>query len=160
MQITKNSVASIEYELTNDDGEVIDTSKDREPLAYLHGAGNIVPGLESELEGKTTGDAFKVRITPQDGYGERMEEMVQDVPRSQFPPDADIKSGMQFQAQGPGGIQIVTVVGVEGDQVKLDANHPLAGMHLSFDVKVTDVREATPEELEHGHVHGPGGHSH
>ena len=160
MQITKNAVALIEYELTDDAGEVIDTSKGGEPLAYLHGAGNIVPGLESELEGKASGDEFKVRITPENGYGDRHDEMVQDVPRTQFPEDTEVKPGMQFQAQGPQGVQIVTIVGVEGDTVKLDANHPLAGVHLSFEIKVVEVREATAEELEHGHVHGAGGHHH
>jgi len=161
MQITKNAVATIEYELTDDAGEVVDSSKGSDPLAYLHGAGNIIPGLESELEGKTIGDAFKVRISPEDGYGPRRDEMVQDVPREQFPDDAEIQPGMQFQAQGPsGGVHVVTVVGVQGDQVKLDANHPLAGVHLNFDVKIVEVREATAEELEHGHVHGPGGHDH
>lgn len=160
MQITKNAVALIEYELTNDEGEVIDTSKEGGPIAYLHGVGNLVPGLESELEGKGTGDEFKVRINPEDGYGERSDEMIQDVPRTQFPPEADVKPGLQFQAQGPGGDRIVTIVEVEGDTVKLDANHPLAGMHLSFEVKVVEVREATTEELEHGHVHGVGGHQH
>ena len=86
--------------------------------------------------------------------------MVQDVPRSQFPEDADVQPGMQFQAQVPGGVQVVTVVAVEGDTIKLDGNHPLAGVHLNFDVTVVEVRDATPEELEHGHVHGPGGHAH
>ena len=160
MEITKNAVASFEYELTNDEGEVLDTSKGREPMAYLHGAGNIIPGLEAELEGKTTGDSFKVRIEPENAYGVRNDEMVQKVPRASFPPDADIAPGMQFQAQGPQGIQIVAVVGVDDQEVTIDANHPLAGMALSFDVKVTDVRTATEEELQHGHVHGPGGHQH
>jgi len=160
MQITKNAVALIEYELTNDEGEVIDTSKEGGPIAYLHGVGNLVPGLEAELEGKGSGAKFKVRISPEDGYGERSDEMVQDVPRTQFPPDADIKPGMQFQAQGPGGDRIVTIVEVEAETVKLDANHPLAGMHLCFEVDVKEVREATAEELEHGHVHGVGGHQH
>jgi len=160
MQITKNLVASIDYELTDDSGEVIDTSKGRPPLAYLHGAGNLIPGLESELEGKGSGDSFKIRIAPEDAYGVRHEEMVQDVPRTQFPPDADIQPGMQFQAQGPQGAQIVTVVAIEDETVKLDGNHPLAGVSLNFDVTIIEVRDATAEELEHGHVHGPGGHEH
>lgn len=161
MQIKKNVVGSIEYELTDDAGEVIDTSMGRAPLSYLHGAGNIIPGLEAELEGRSSGDAFQVRIAPEDAYGQRDERMVQDVPRSQFPDGAEVQPGMQFQAQAPGGaIQIVTVVGVEDETVKLDGNHPLAGVSLNFDVKVVEVREATEEELEHGHVHGPGGHAH
>ena len=160
MQIAKNAVALIQYELTDDAGEVIDTSKGGEPLAYLHGAGNLIPGLEKELEGKGGGDAFKVRIAPEDAYGERHDEMIQEAPRSQFPEDADIQPGMQFQAQGPEGSMVVTVVAVEDETVKLDGNHPLAGVHLTFDVTVVEVREATPEELEHSHVHGPGGHDH
>lgn len=160
MQITQNAVASFEYELTNDDGEVLDTSKGREPLVYLHGAGNIIPGLEAELEGKGVGDSFKVRIDAANAYGERNEEMVQAVPRSSFPQEADIVVGMQFQAQGPAGAQVVSVVGVADEEITIDANHPLAGLALSFDVKITDVRDATEEELAHGHVHGPGGHHH
>ena len=160
MQITKHAVASIDYELTNDAGEVIDSSKGASPLSYLHGVGNLIPGLESELEGKGSGDSFKVRIAPDDAYGTRHEEMVQDVPRSQFPEGADIQPGMQFQAEGPQGAQVVVVVAVEGDMVTLDGNHPLAGEHLTFDVTVVDVRDATPEEVEHGHVHGAGGHHH
>jgi FKBP-type peptidyl-prolyl cis-trans isomerase SlyD len=160
MQIKKDAVALIEYELTDDAGEVIDSSKGKAPLAYVHGTGNIIPGLESELEGKGSGDAFKVHIEPENAYGVRHDEMVQEVPRAQFPEDADLQPGMQFQAQTPTGTQVVTVVGIEGDEVKLDGNHPLAGVALNFDVTVVEVREATAEELEHGHVHGPGGHDH
>ena len=160
MQIAAETVASIEYELTDDAGEVIDTSKGGEPLAYLHGAGNLIPGLEAELEGKSSGDAFQVRVAPEDAYGERHEGMVQSVPRSEFPEDAEIQVGAQFHATTPSGDHIVTVVAVEGDAVTLDGNHPLAGKHLTFDVQVVEVRAATPEELEHGHVHGPGGHAH
>lgn len=160
MQISKNLVATIEYELTDDGGEVIDTSKGGPPLAYLHGAGNLIPGLEAELEGKGSGDSFKVRIDPENAYGPRHDELVQGVPRSQFPEEADIQPGMQFQAQVPEGVQIVTVVGIEGENVMLDGNHPLAGVHLNFEVTIVEVREATAEELEHGHVHGAGGHEH
>lgn len=160
MQITKNSVASIEYELKDDDGVVIDTSEGGEPLTYLHGVGNLIPGLEAELEGKGSGDAVRVRIEPNNAYGERHDERVHDVPRSELPEGIEIEPGTQLQAQGPDGIQVVTVIGVEGDTVKMDGNHPLAGVHLNFDVRVVDVREATAEELEHGHVHGPGGHEH
>lgn len=160
MQISKNAVATIEYELTDDDGQVIDSSKGGAPLAYIHGAGNLIPGLEAELEGKTSGDSLKVRIAPENAYGERSDELVQPVPRAQFPPEADVKPGMQFQAQSEAGVQVVTVVDVKDDTVMLDANHPLAGVALSFDVTVVEVREATSEELEHGHVHGAGGHEH
>jgi len=160
MQISKNAVATIEYELTDDDGQVIDSSKGGAPLAYIHGVGNLIPGLEAELEGKTSGDSLKVRIAPEQGYGERNDQLVQPVPRTQFPPEADVKPGMQFQAQSEAGMQVVTVVEVKDDTVTLDANHPLAGVALSFDVTVVEVREATSEELEHGHVHGAGGHEH
>ena len=160
MQITKHNVASIEYTLTDDGGTVIDTSEGRGPLTYLHGAGNLIPGLEADLEGKSAGDAFKSRIEPANGYGERNDAMIQDVPRSQLPPEVDVQVGMQFQAQGPGGVQVVTVVGVEGDTVKMDGNHPLAGVTLNFDVTVVEVREATAEEIEHGHPHGPDGNDH
>jgi FKBP-type peptidyl-prolyl cis-trans isomerase SlyD len=160
VQIQKHLVASIEYTLTDDGGQVIDTSEGRGPLTYLHGAGNLIPGLESDLEGKGVGDEFKTRIEPADAYGERNDAMVQDVPRDQLPGDMEIQVGMQFQAQGPGGMQVVTVAGIEGDTVKMDGNHPLAGVTLNFDVKIVDIREATAEEKEHGHVHGEGGHQH
>ncbi len=160
MKITKNVVASISYELTDDAGTVLDSSKGQAPLAYLHGNQNLIPGLENELEGKGSGDAFKVRIEPENAYGVRDDEMVQDVAREQFPSDVDIQPGMQFQAQTPAGMQVVTVVGVKDETVTLDGNHPLAGVALNFDVEVVEVREATSEELEHGHVHGPGGHHH
>ncbi len=160
MQISQDVVASIHYTLKDDSGEVIDASQEETPLPYLHGHGNLIPGLEGELEGKATGDKLQVRIEPKNAYGNRDENMVQDVPRDQLPQDVDIEPGMQFQAQGEGGVQVVTVVRVEADQVRLDANHPLAGVHLNFDVEVAEVREASAEELEHGHVHGPGGHHH
>ncbi len=160
MEIAKNTVALIEYTLTDDSGEVLDTSKDRGPLGYVHGVGSLIPGLETELEGKTGGDAFKVRIEPEKAYGERVDEMVQAVPRTEMPPEADITLGMQFQAQTPSGAHVVTVVEMDDDTVTLDANHPLAGVSLNFDVKIVEVRPATEEEIEHGHPHGPGGHEH
>lgn len=160
MQITKNTVASFEYTLKDDSGSVIDTSKGRAPLAYVHGAGSLIPGLEDELEGKQDGDSFQVRIPPERAYGERDERMVQDVPRAELPPEVDIVVGMQFRAESPAGDHIVTVVEVEGESVRLDGNHPLAGVPLNFEVAVVGVRAATPEEVEHGHVHGPGGHHH
>ncbi|MEX1023943.1 MAG: peptidylprolyl isomerase [Planctomycetota bacterium] len=160
MQITKNAVASIEYTLKNDDGEVIDTSTGRAPLAYVHGKGSLVPGLESQLEGKAPGDKLEVRVAPEEGYGPRHEAMVQTVAREQLPPEPEPQTGMQFQAQTEQGPLVLTVVDVAEDKVTLDGNHPLAGMALNFEVNVVDVREATPEELEHGHVHGPGGHQH
>ena len=156
MQITEKLVASIEYTLTDDGGQVIDSSEGREPLTYLHGAGNLIPGLESQLEGKGAGDTFKTRIEPADGYGDRNDAMIQSVPRGELPAEVEIQVGMQFQAQSEAGMQVVTVVAIEGDDVKMDGNHPLAGVALNFDVKIVEVREATAEEIEHGHVHGEG----
>ena len=150
----------IHYTLTNDEGDLLDSSKDQDPLAYLHGFGNIIPGLEKALTGRSIGDTFKIEIAPEDGYGVRDNEMVQSVPRSAFEGVDDIEPGMQFQAQSPDGIQLVTVIDIDGDEVILDGNHPMAGITLHFDVEVTDIREATREELEHGHVHGAGGHHH
>ncbi len=158
MQVGKNTVVAIDYTLTDDQGEVLDSSKGREPLAYLHGSGNIIPGLEKALEGKETGEAFSVRVPPEEAYGERSDELKQAVPRDMFQGVDDLQVGMQFQANAGGQTQIVTVVGIEGDQVTVDANHPMAGVALNFEVEVKDIREATEEELEHGHVHGAGGH--
>ena len=160
MQIANHKVVSIHYTLTNDEGDVLDSSKGQEPLAYLHGFGNIISGLENALDGRALGDKFTVAIAPAEGYGERDNEMVQSVPKSSFQGVDEILPGMQFQAQSPDGMQLVTVIDVDGDEVILDGNHPMAGMTLNFDVEVTEIRDATAEELEHGHVHGPGGHHH
>ena len=160
MQIAQNAVVSFHYTLTNNEGEVLDSSEGREPLAYIHGAGNIVPGLEKELDGKTSGDELKVAVSPEEGYGEVQEALVQEVPREAFQGVEDIEAGMQFQAQTQGGPLMVTDTKVEGDTVTVDGNHPLAGETLNFDVQITNVREASAEELEHGHVHGEGGVEH
>lgn len=160
MKITKHSVATIEYTLTADSGELLDTSDGHGPLAYVHGVGALIPGLEDELEGRQGGDVFEVRLPPERGYGERDEGMIQDVSRQAMPEGAEIEVGTQLQAETPGGMHVVTVVEVGEDHVRLDANHPLAGQHLNFKVQVVGVRPATPEEIEHGHVHGPGGHAH
>lgn len=160
MQIANDVVALIEYTLTDDQGNVIDSSVGGEPLAYLHGAGNIIPGLEDALEGKKVGDSFKVAVAPAEGYGEKDEGLLQVVPRSMFRGVDQIEVGMQFHAQTDYGMQVITVAKVEGDNITVDGNHPLAGQNLNFDVKVVEVRAATAEELEHGHVHGAGGHHH
>lgn len=157
VQITKDAVVTIDYTLTDDDGQVLDTSEGRGPLPYMHGRGGIIPGLEAELEGKTEGDAFQVQVPPEKGYGMRNEQNVQLVPRAQMPEGMDPQIGQQLQVQGPNGKFLVTVTEVLETEVRLDANHPLAGVRLNFDVTVRGVREATAEELEHGHVHGPGG---
>ena len=160
MQIAQDSVALIEYTLTNDEGDVIDSSVGGEPLAYLHGHHNIIPGLEKALAGKTVGDSLKVSIEPAEGYGEFNAEMVEVVPRNMFAGVDDIEVGMQFQAQTGQGMQVITVSAIEGDEVTIDGNHPLAGQTLHFDVTVKEVRAASAEELQHGHVHGVGGHHH
>jgi len=160
MKIEKNKVVSIDYKLTGDDGQVIDSSEGRSPLAYLHGNGNIVAGLEEALEGKATGDAVNVSVPPEKGYGMRDEAKLVEVSKDKLKGAAEIKPGMQFQAQTPDGQQVFTVSKVAESSVTLDANHPLAGATLNFDVTVREVREATAEEVSHGHVHGPGGHAH
>jgi FKBP-type peptidyl-prolyl cis-trans isomerase SlyD len=160
MQIAENAVALFHYTLTNDAGDVLDSSRGREPLAYLHGAGNIVPGLEEAMAGKQVGDAFKVDVAPEDGYGLHHEGLVQDVPRDAFQGVDEIEPGMSFQAQTPQGVHSVTVTRVTLEHVTVDGNHPLAGQTLHFDVEITQVRAATAEELQHGHVHGAGGHHH
>ncbi|WP_151703460.1 FKBP-type peptidyl-prolyl cis-trans isomerase [Nitrincola alkalilacustris] len=152
MQIAENTVVSIHYTLSNTAGEVMDSSEGQDPLAYLHGANNIIPGLENALVGKVSGDSLQVVVEPDQAYGEVREELIQSVDRSNFVDIAEIQVGMQFMAQTPWGEQPVTVVEVEGDNIVLDGNHPLAGQTLTFDVKVVDVREATAEELTEGHV--------
>ena len=160
MQIAKNKVISIDYTLTDAQGTELDSSHGRGPFAYIHGIGNIIPGLEAALEGKATGDQVNAVIPPDKAYGERDENLVQEIPRSQFDTDQDIVVGMQFQAMSESGPRVVTVVSVEGENVTIDANHPLAGVTLHFDVTVKEIREATGEELSHGHVHGPDDHHH
>lgn len=157
MKIEKDKVVSIDYTLTDAESEVIDSSEGGAPLAYLHGNGNLVPGLEKALEGKTTGDSVQVSIPPEEGYGLRDERKMGEVPRSAFAGVPDVQPGMQFQARGPNGTELVTVVAVGNDTVVVDGNHPLAGETLNFDVTVRDVRDATAQELEHGHAHGAGG---
>lgn len=160
MKIAEQKVVSIHYTLTDESGTVLDSSSGGDPLAYLHGFGNIVPGLENALSGKAQGEKMKVTVAPEDGYGARDDRLVQEVPKSAFQGVPDVAPGMQFQAQGPQGARLVVVTAVAGDTVTVDANHPLAGQTLHFDVEVAEVRDATEEELEHGHVHGAGGHHH
>jgi FKBP-type peptidyl-prolyl cis-trans isomerase SlyD len=157
MQIGANKAVTFHYSLRDDAGQVLDSSDGRPPLTYLHGQGNIVPGLEKALEGKQAGDEVKTTIPPEEGYGPRDEENVQNIPRRKLP-EGKIAPGMQLRLQTNQGPIVVLVKAVEGDYVSVDANHPLAGMTLHFEVKVVEVREATSEEMEHGHVHGPGGH--
>ena len=160
MQIAKNSVVTIDYTLTDDNGDVVDSSKGGEPLAYIHGIGQIIPGLENALEGKAAGDEVSVSIPPAEGYGDYNEGLIQVVPREMFQGVDTIEPGMQFHAQTNQGFQTITVTQVDGEDITIDGNHPLAGKNLNFEVSIKDVREASAEELDHGHVHGPGGHEH
>ncbi|WP_425399508.1 FKBP-type peptidyl-prolyl cis-trans isomerase [Aeoliella sp.] len=160
MQIESNSAVAIDYTLTDDQGTVIDSSQGGEPLWYLHGFDNIIPGLERELSGKSVGDRLQVSVAPADGYGERKEELQQEVSRDKFGDADDLQEGMQFQAQTDAGPMVFTIVGVSDEVVTVDGNHPLAGVPLNFDVTVKDIREATADEISHGHIHGPGGHHH
>jgi FKBP-type peptidyl-prolyl cis-trans isomerase SlyD len=158
LSIKKDSVVTLNYTLKDDAGEVIDASPAGEPLAYLHGHGNLVAGLERELEGRNGGDELSVKVAPQDGYGEHSKQLVQKVPRRSLKGIAKITVGMRLHAQTDEGPRPVTVTAVTGDMVTIDGNHPLAGKNLNFDIGIVAVRDATEEELAHGHVHGPGGH--
>lgn len=156
MVIAKNSVVSFHYTLNDPDGKLLDTSAGRDAFAYIHGMGMIVPGLEAELEGKRSGDALQVAIPAAKGYGELDEKLFQRVPLEKFG-EQTVHEGMQFQTPDH---QVWNVVEVKDGQVLLNGNHPLAGVTLHFSLEVTDVREATADELSHGHVHGAGGHHH
>lgn len=160
MQIEPNAVVTLHYTLKDNDGNVIDQSDDGSFL-YLHGAMNIIPGLENALTGKSAGDELSVSVSPEEGYGAQDPERIQEVPKEMFETSEDIAVGTQFHAQSPnGGAVVVTVTEVKEEVVVIDGNHALAGVDLNFDVKVMDVREASEEEIAHGHVHGPHGHHH
>lgn len=160
MQIAQNTVASLSYTLKNDQGDILDQADTETPFVYLHGAQNIIPGLEEALEGKQTDDAVAVSISPENAYGERDDRLTQEVARDLFAgvDETQLIPGAQFQAQTNAGTEVITVTSVDGDKVTIDANHPLAGETLHFDVKVLEVREATDSEVEHGHAHGAEGH--
>jgi FKBP-type peptidyl-prolyl cis-trans isomerase SlyD len=160
MQVEKNKVVAIDYKLTNAKGEMIDSSENHGPLLFIQGIGNLIPGLEKELEGKKTGDNIKVTIAAKDGYGERNDSLCQVVPRSQFESTEGLEIGMQFEVETEQGELVVSVTKIEGEDVTVDGNHPLAGVELHFDVTIKEIREASKEELAHGHVHGEGGHHH
>jgi len=161
MRISEQKVVTMNYEVADDQGKLIDRSEEGGPLAYIHGNGQLIPGLETALEGRGKGDKIAVDVPPEQGYGERDEEGVQIVARNQFDDSVEIEVGMQFEAQDDDeGHQIVTVAAVDGENITLDTNHPLAGKNLRFKVEILDVRDASTEELSHGHVHGPGGHDH
>jgi FKBP-type peptidyl-prolyl cis-trans isomerase SlyD len=159
MKIQKNSVVEMNYKLTDGQGQLIDQSGD-DPLSFLFGIGQIIPGLESALDGREKGDKFSVSIAADQAYGERHDDMVQQVPRSSLQGVNDLQVGMQLEAEADQQKVVVTVTEVSDTHVTVDGNHPLAGVDLNFDVEVVNVRSATAEELEHGHAHGPGGHQH
>jgi FKBP-type peptidyl-prolyl cis-trans isomerase SlyD len=156
MTVQKDKIVSIDYVLKDEAGSVLDSSQGSDPLDYLHGHGNIIPGLERELEGKAVGDVVDCVIKPADAYGEYDQNLVFDVAKSDFESPDDVEVGMQFEAHSEEGSRIVTVVGIDGDNVSVDTNHPLAGKALHFNVKIADVKDATAEELEHGHPHSAG----
>jgi FKBP-type peptidyl-prolyl cis-trans isomerase SlyD len=160
MQIADRTVATFHYTLRDAQGQVLDSSSGGEPLVYLHGGGHIVPGLERQMAGHSAGDRFTAEVAPEEGYGASDPTLVQQVARQQFQGVDELEVGMQFQADAGRHAQMVTITAIDGDQVTVDANHPLAGATLHFDIEVTDVRAATDEELSHGHAHGPGGHHH
>jgi FKBP-type peptidyl-prolyl cis-trans isomerase SlyD len=160
VEITADRVVTIHYTLKDDGGAVLDSSSGGEPLAYIQGHGNLVAGLEKALEGKQDGNTLSVVVAPAEGYGVRDESLIQRVPKRSLQGAGEIKKGMQFQARTGDGMRLFTVTAVVGDMVTLDGNHPLADHRLHFDVSIVGVREATTEELEHGHVHGAGGHHH
>lgn len=158
--ITKDTAVKFNYTLKDDEGNILDQSPEGQPLAYLHGHSNIIPGLEQQLEGKSAGERVNAVVEPVDGYGEYQELAVQKVPRDNFQGVEDIQAGMQFQSEAGGQVMLVTVTDVNDEEVTVDANHPLAGKRLTFDVEIQEVRAATEDELNHGHVHGAGGVEH
>ncbi len=154
LMIGEKMVVSMHYTLTDEEGKVLDSSEGAEPLSYLHGAGNIIPGLENALIGKVANDALQVTVAPKEGYGEVVAELIQKVDKAAFEGVDNLEPGMAFEAQGPDGqVQRVIISEVEGDEVTVNGNHPLAGVTLNFDVKIVGVRDATEEEISHGHVH-------
>ena len=153
MVISKNKVVAIDYTLKNTDGEIIDSSVGQEPLVYIQGIGNLIPGLEEILEGKSVGDTFNAVIPPEKAYGNFDENLVQLIPSKHFEQIPNLEVGMQLQANMGGEVRIVTITSIEENEVQIDANHPLSGETLDFDVTIKSIRDASQEELDHGHVH-------
>lgn len=160
MIVEKDKVVAFNYTLKDDEGNVLDSSEGRQALEYLHGASNIIPGLETALEGKSKGDEVAAVIEPADAYGERDDALVGQVPRDHLSGIEDLQIGMQLEAQTPEGPRVVYVLAMDDNSVTIDANHPLAGMRLHFDLTVAEIRDATDDEVAHGHAHGAGGHQH
>ncbi len=156
MTIADKKVVTIEFTVKNaDTNEVIESSVGSEPLIYLHGFNNLVPGLEKALTGKSVGDKYDVKVTPEEGYGVRDEALVQEVPKAAFEGIDKVDVGMEFTADGPNGPVVVEVTKVVDDMVTIDSNHPLAGIPLAFSGEIQEIRDAKEDELEHGHIHGP-----
>lgn len=162
MQIAPNTVASLAYVLTDTQGDILDQADAQDPFVYLHGAHNIIPGLENALNGKQAGEELEVTIPPELAYGIKDDNLLQQVPRAMFAgaDEEHIVPGAQFHAQTNAGMQTIVITAVDGDTISIDGNHPLAGETLHFKVKILEVRAATKDELSHGHAHGPGGHHH
>lgn len=160
MKVGKNSVVSFHYTLKNAEGEQMESSREAQPMTYLHGAGNIIPGLEKAMEGKATGDSFEVTVQPGEAYGEYDEANIQRIPAKHFKDTRRMEPGQLVSIQTRNGPIQAVVKKVGRFNIDVDANHPLAGQSLTFDVELTDVRDATEEEVSHGHVHGPGGVEH
>ena len=153
-------VIGFHYTLKNDEGEVLDSSDGRDPMLYLAGSGQILPALDLVMQPLAVGEKKSVSLSAKDGYGEVNPALKQNVKLAQFPPGTDVKPGLQFRAGNEPSSPMFRVMNVLGEEVFIDGNHPLAGVNLNFDVEITESREATAEELEHGHAHGPGGHHH
>lgn len=153
MTVSKDKVITIDYELKSADGEILDSSDENGALSYIHGAGYLVPGIERALEGKKIGDAIQTVVSPEDGYGEYDEDLVFEVTKDDFEKDVEIFEGLEFQAEIGEEVRLCTVVAIENDAITIDANHPLSGEELHVRAKVLEIRDATTEEIEHGHVH-------
>ena len=160
MKVENKKIVAIEYTLKNDSGEVLDSNKGEDLLYFIQGEGNIVPGLEKQMAGKTTGDKFDALVKAADGYGEYDDEKIRRIPRSQMKNLRNLKEGMSIQMRGPEGVEMLTVTKVSEEEVVADGNHPLAGQNLHFQIRIGEIRDATKDELAHGHAHGPGGHHH
>ena len=153
MKVEKNKVVEIDYTLKDDNGQVLDSSQGREPLSYIQGVGNLIPGVENALEGKSSGERIEITVPPETGYGVRDDSLLLTIERDKFAEVEDLKEGLRFRMDTPDGPMIFTVVKVSEAEVLVDGNHPLAGMTLNFDITIQSVRDATTEELDHGHVH-------
>jgi len=153
-------VIGFHYTLKDKEGTTIDSSEGQTPLLFLEGSGHIIPGLEKELTNMNVGDKNKIVVPAKDGYGEVIEDLRITVKRDQFPEGAELNLGDQFQVNEEPNAPVFTIVGLEADEVNIDGNHPMAGVELHFDVEITEKRQATQEEVDHGHAHGEGGHNH